>query len=87
MEAHISVSELERDLPAILDRVRSQGDTFVIEQGGMVVAALGPAMRATTWSDLVDALQDLPERDPDFADDLEQIQRQQPGVPDDAWPG
>jgi antitoxin (DNA-binding transcriptional repressor) of toxin-antitoxin stability system len=86
MRARISVDDFSDDPGAILDRVR-QGDSFLIEQDGDAVAALEPVgpRAAATWRSLAAALENEPSADPAFADDLEDIQRNQPAVPTDAW--
>lgn len=87
MLAKISVAQLSRDLMAILDRVRGRRETFLIQENGKVVAALEPHTeeREATWSSLADALRAMPSSDTAFADDLEDIQRNQPNVPADSW--
>ena len=88
MRAKISATELGRELAAILDRVRLERQSFLIEQDGEAVATLEPlrAVRGTTWPTLTEALRELPDTDVDFAADLEEIQRNQPEVPATMWP-
>ncbi len=88
MRARISVTELGRDLAAVLDRVRRQGHSYLIEQDGEAVATLEPigTSRGATWRTLSTALRDLPNGDFDFAADLEELQRNQPEMPDNVWP-
>jgi antitoxin (DNA-binding transcriptional repressor) of toxin-antitoxin stability system len=88
VRATISVTDLSRDLPTILDRVHYQGESFLIERDGETVAVLEPVTgpRVATWSTLAAALRDVPHPDAAFADDLEQIQRHQPELPNDVWP-
>ena len=73
---------------AVLDRVRRQGQSFLIEQDGEVVATLEPtgATRGATWRTLAQALREVPSADADFAVDLEEIQRSQPEMPAAMWP-
>ena len=87
MRARISLTELRRDLAAVLDRVRRRGDSFLIEEDGEAVAALEPATPTSTatWSTLAKELHELPRPDVAFAADLEEIQRHQPEVPTDVW--
>lgn len=82
------MAELGRDLVAVLDRVRRRGDSFLIEQDGEAVAILEPMETAgnATWRTLSKVLRDLPNDDLDFADDLTEIQRNQPEMPASAWP-
>jgi antitoxin (DNA-binding transcriptional repressor) of toxin-antitoxin stability system len=87
MDATISETELAQHLPEILNRVRDGGEAFVIERDGEALAALGPARRASaaTWRTLAEQLAAIPLADPSFADDLEDIQRNQPQVPANPW--
>ena len=52
------------------------------------MAALEPATtkEGATWASLAKDLHDVPRPDSAFAADLEEIQRQQPEAPTDAWP-
>jgi len=90
MKAKISATELGRELAAILDRVRRQGQSFLIEidQDGEAVATLEPvgASHGVTWRTLSKALRDQPVGDADFAADLEDVQRIQPETPATVWP-
>jgi antitoxin (DNA-binding transcriptional repressor) of toxin-antitoxin stability system len=87
MSQEISATEAARNFSEILNRVRYRGETFDIVRGGEVVATLGTAARRrATASALIaalDAVGDL--EDLEFASDLEQIQREQPTLPDDPW--
>lgn len=83
MTTKITATELSRNLSDVLSRVQYQGESFVIERNGRPVAVLEP--RRATWQDLVDLLQRHPVDD-DFADDLEQAQRNQGEVQVHDWP-
>jgi antitoxin (DNA-binding transcriptional repressor) of toxin-antitoxin stability system len=89
MDTRITLSEFARELADILDRVRTRGEGFLIEQDGVAVASLGPVERASrsepTWRDLLALLKSAPVDDA-FADDLEFIHAQQPPAPRDVWP-
>ncbi|MGI8824814.1 MAG: hypothetical protein ACR2JC_04065 [Chloroflexota bacterium] len=87
MDTTISFAELNRRLADILEQVRSEHRSFLIEQDNEAVASLRPvAARArVTWSDLADGLGDMQDADASFGDDLEEIQRCQPPVPDSMW--
>jgi len=85
MKTKISATQLSRDLATVLDQVRRRGDSYLIEQDGEAIATLEPAAGVTTWSSLAKDLHSEPRPDLAFADDLEQIQRRQPELPDDAW--
>ncbi len=88
MKARISATELGRDLAAILDRVRRQRYSFLIEQDGEAVATLEPvgAAHVATWRTLTEELRGWSIGDVDFAADLEEVQRNQPDMPATAWP-
>lgn len=70
----LSVVDLASSLDEVLERVRS-GERFAIEQGGEVVAEIGPhtAKPGITWEEFVTRFYELPRPDDRFADDLEAI--------------
>jgi antitoxin (DNA-binding transcriptional repressor) of toxin-antitoxin stability system len=88
MDTRITPSELGRELADILDRVRTHGEGFLIEQDGVAVATLGPIQRPSlgepTWHDLLALLKSAPVDDA-FADDLEFIAVSEPSRPPPAW--
>ncbi len=75
MTHRISQADLLDQLPDILDRVHDDGERFVVERDGAVLAAIGPAdgEPGITWSELVTRLAEIPRPDDRFADDLEAI--------------
>lgn len=85
MRARISATELGRELAAVLNRVRLQGQSFLIEQDAEAVATL-EASRGVTWRTLTETRRDLPDGDVDFVTDLEEVQRNQSGIPAIVWP-
>lgn len=48
METTITADELARNLSDILSRVRDEGESFRVEQGGEVVAVLRPGPEAAS---------------------------------------
>jgi hypothetical protein len=68
----VTVDYLATSLIDVLERAH-QGEAFVIERDGEVIATLG-----ITWGEFVATYYDLPRPDPGFADDLEAIQAEQP---------
>ena len=75
MEHRISVTELARRLADVLDRVRTQGDSFVVEVEGDAVARLVPPFerRATSLREALAAWHSGGEPETGFAVDLEQV--------------
>ena len=87
METKITATELARDLSNVLNRVRYQGETFRVERNGEAVAVILPVRSrpATTLRELGFRLRNL--RMPEgFADDLEEIIKNQPPMPESPWP-
>jgi antitoxin (DNA-binding transcriptional repressor) of toxin-antitoxin stability system len=74
----ISSTELARSIGDILGRVRFKGESFVIERNGKDVALLTPLPEAAHRSlrDVLSAWVDAGERDPEFADQLEALDRE-----------
>jgi prevent-host-death family protein len=86
MEHRISATELARTLGDVLARVRYRGDTFVVERNGTTVARLVPAVEGSpgTLGEAIAAWRAASDPDPEFADILEWVNRQdQP--PENPW--
>lgn len=82
----IRATEAARNFSDILDRVSFRGEEFVIVRGGVTVARLSPAAPVPpALGDLVTRLAAVRSGDPDFATDLEWIQRHQPSLRKDPW--
>jgi len=83
----ITATELARSLSDVLNRVKYQGERFVVERGGEPVAEISgpPRTKAVTLHDLVSRLSDLPPADEDFAGDLARIRAGQ-GEARNPWP-
>jgi len=76
MKLEISSTKAARQFGDCLARVKYRGDTFVITRNHEKVAELSPAEGSFGghWSEICAALSNLP-RDPEFADDLESVNR------------
>ena len=76
-KVRISSTELVRSIGEILGRVRFKGESFVIERNGKDVAFLSPLPGAgrRSLADVLAAWIDAGERDPEFADQLEALDR------------
>jgi len=86
MEHRISVTELARRLADVLDRVRTQRDSFVVEVKGDAVARLVPPFerRATSLREALVAWRAAGEPQAAFADDLERVNAAD-RPPQDPW--
>jgi antitoxin (DNA-binding transcriptional repressor) of toxin-antitoxin stability system len=86
MESHISATEAARSFSDLVNRVLYRGDVFVIERGGQPVCRIVPARPAKfTLRDLVQLLKTTPKPDPEYWDVLEDINRNQPPLPESPW--
>jgi prevent-host-death family protein len=87
MSTHVSATEAARRFSDLLNRVRYQGERFVIVRNGEQVAELSAiaSRPKVTLAELVDRLLAARSGDPGFADDLERIQAEQPPVGDGPW--
>jgi antitoxin (DNA-binding transcriptional repressor) of toxin-antitoxin stability system len=82
----ITVTEFDRRMSEIFNRVAYQGESFLIERGGKPIARLeppGPARRAT-FGEVLARLGDLhpPEG---LADDLEAVRASMPKLEPPRW--
>lgn len=76
MELRITATELARRLGEVLGKIRFRRDTFVIERNGEPVARLSPlATSGTTLAEALRVWREAGPADPDFADDLERVNR------------
>ncbi|MBI4491473.1 MAG: hypothetical protein HY690_01615 [Chloroflexi bacterium] len=86
MATRITVSEFDRQMSEVLNRVAYQGERFIIERGGKAVARLEPVgpVRGVTLNEVVEKLGDLkiPEG---FGDDLEAIRASIPKLEVPEW--
>ena len=89
MATRVTATELARNLSDILNRIRYQGEEFVVERGGEPIADLGPVAqhsRGIMVSELVSRLGDLAIPGEGFADDLAAVQEEQPRAEVREWP-
>ena len=88
MSLRVTATEAARQCSDLLNRVRYEGETFVITRGGEEVGQLAPppSARPVTLRSLVELLRREGSPDPDFADDLEAIQLDQPPIGETPWP-
>lgn len=85
MVTKITPAELSDHLSDILERVKENGEDFVIEKDGEPLARLAPnSPKTATWRSLADIFEHCPP-DPEFADDLERVHKSQPPLPPDPW--
>ena len=87
MSHRVTASAAARQFSDLLNRVRYEGETFVITRGGEEVGQLAPppSARPMTLRGLFELLSREASPDPDFASDLEAIQRDQPPVGETPW--
>ncbi len=80
----LSATDAARRFSDVLDRVESEGESFVVVRHGRVVATIGPAV-AGTGRALKDVLQKH-RPDPEWAAELREL-RAAVGPPSDPWRG
>ncbi|MEP7121429.1 MAG: hypothetical protein ABJE95_10985 [Byssovorax sp.] len=86
MESHISAAEAAQTFPEMIERVRSHGEVFVVEQAGEPIcriAPIGPSGR--TVRDLVRLLRATARPDDAYLDAVEEIANTQPTLPETPW--
>ena len=82
----VGATQAARQFSDLLNRVRYRGEHFLIVRNGETVAVLSPPTgESGTLEDLISMLADLPPLDPDFEEDMEAIQAQQPPMGNDPW--
>lgn len=88
METKITATELAKSLSDILNRVKYNGERFVIERNGEPIASLAPLgpAKSITLREFAMKLREFPQPDEDFWKDLEAIQASQSKVPPPPWP-
>lgn len=86
MESHISAAEAAQTFSEVLERVRSNGEVFVVECEGEAICRIAPMAPARrTVSDLVRLLQSAPRPDDAYLDAVEEIAQNQPALPETPW--
>lgn len=85
METTISSTEAARNMGDVLARVKHAGETFVLTKSDKPLARLTgySRPRRASGAEIMEALNSLP-WDPDFADDLERVNRMDP-VSENPW--
>jgi prevent-host-death family protein len=88
MRQKVTATEAARNFSELLNRVRYGHETFVIVRGGEDVGQLGPieSRPGVTFRNLLAALDLVEKPDAEFADDLEEIQAEQPLAGESPWP-
>jgi prevent-host-death family protein len=84
----VTATEAARRFSDLLNRVRYERETFVIVRGGEEVGVLSPAAapRPVTLGELVERLRSLGLPDERFAEDIAEIQAEQPPMGETPWP-
>jgi antitoxin (DNA-binding transcriptional repressor) of toxin-antitoxin stability system len=86
MESHTTATDAARNFSDLLNRVLYRGEVFVIERGGQPICRIVPARPSTfTLRDLVQVLSTIPKPDPGYWDVLEEVNRNQPPLPESPW--
>lgn len=86
MESKITATEAARNFSDILNRVHYRGEEFTVERNGYPVCRIVPARPVrSTVADFVRFLKEGPKPDPDFYDDVMEILRNQPPMPESPW--
>jgi prevent-host-death family protein len=88
MSQRVTATEAARNFSDLLNRVRYGRETFLIVRGGEEIGQLAPAGpdRSITLRELVELVRREAAPDPEFAQDLEDIQREQPPAGEMPWP-
>lgn len=86
MVSHISAAEAAQTFPEMIERVRTDGAVFVIEQAGEPICQIAPVGRPQrTVRDLVRLLQSAPRPDDAYLDAVQEIANSQPTLPEVPW--
>lgn len=81
----ISATEAAREFSELLNQVRYKGESFIVTRNGEEMCCISPVQRSLTFRGLKELLRAHP-WDDKFADDLEQIHREQGQLPENPWP-
>lgn len=85
----ITATQLARSLSDILNRVDYRGERFEIQRNGKTVAILQPTPpppEGPTLREILASIERGPRLDPEFLDELEEINRNQPLPQVREWP-
>jgi antitoxin (DNA-binding transcriptional repressor) of toxin-antitoxin stability system len=86
--ARIAATDAAKNFGRLVDRVREEGATYVIERGGKPVAQIGPVEpRVTTVADFVEFVRHLPPADEEYLQAVEEAVAMfnEPRVPENPW--
>lgn len=88
MDSTISATELSKRTSDVLNRVKYQGERFVVQRNGESIAILQPMdlRPGITVSDFIARAGDLKLHDDGFADNLEAVQAEQGLAEITEWP-
>lgn len=81
----ITSTEAVREFSEVLNQVRYNGESFIVTRNGEDMCCISPVKKPFTLKDLKELMRAHP-WDDQFADDLEQIHREQGVLPEDPWP-
>lgn len=85
----ITATQLARSLSDVLNRVDYRGERFEIQRNGKTVATLAPtevSREGGKLEDYLEAIERGPRLDPEFLDELEEINANQPPPQVREWP-
>lgn len=85
----ITATQLSRSLSDVLNRVRYQGERFVVQRNGETIATLeapeSTPKRGVTLGEMIEAMRTAPQPDDEFWDELEGINASQPSAEFHKW--
>ena len=90
MEKRITATQAVRDFSELLNRIKFNGDHYIIERSGKPVALMEPVKepkKEKRLGELKSLLKELPRLNDEldaFADDLEAISKNQPSLPEES---
>ena len=90
MEKRITATQAVRDFSELLNRIRFNGDHYIIERSGKPVALMEPVKepkKEKRLKELKSLLKELPRLNEEldaFADDLEAISNSHPPLPEES---
>jgi len=84
----LTSTEVQRNFADVLNRVRFQGETIVVERGGEEICEIIPPAqpRKFTWSDLAHLIESAGAAGEDWATAVEESVRNQPPAEFKKWP-
>ena len=84
----LTSTEVQRNFADVLNRVRYQGETILVERGGEEVCEINPPTqpRKFTWSDLAELISGAGAAGEEWASAVEESVRNQPPAEFKKWP-